>query len=120
MFRWVADVQPDATGLDLDATDELFSTIVLAAPLETRPDGVVARAYRDAEHLEILKDNLIKRDNHSKLCPRCRLVLFLFVAYHRRPSDSTPAVYTFIDNDAFQTRGRAGGQGEQPPLLPWL
>ena len=79
VFRWVADIQPDATGMmttgfDLDAPDEQFSTIVLAAPLETRPDGVVARAYRDAEHLELLKDNLVKRDNHSKPWSRCCLV----------------------------------------------
>lgn len=91
-LTWKADIQKGSMDPALDVvieTVDMFQTIVLAPPLETRPDGYVARAYRDAEQLEIIRTNLIKRDLHN----------------------STPAVFTFVDNASFQTRGRAGGQG---------
>lgn len=91
-LAWIADHRADTKDpklAEITAEENPFSTIVLTPPLETRPDGYGARAYRDAERIENMLENHSRRDSHN----------------------STPGVFTFVDNDAFQTRGRAGGQG---------
>lgn len=86
-LAWIADHRADTKDPKLakiTAEENPFSTIVLAPPLESRPDGYGARAYRDAERIENMLENHSRRDSHN----------------------STPGVFTFVDNDAFQVRPR--------------
>lgn len=85
-LAWVADHRSDTQDpklAEITAEENPFNTIVLTPPLETRPDGYGARAYRDAERIEAMLENHTRRDAHN----------------------SMPGVFTFVDNDAFQTRG---------------
>lgn len=84
-LAWIADHRSDSSDpklAEITADEAPFSTIVLMPPLETRPDGYGARAYRDAERIEAMLENHSRRDAHN----------------------SMPGVFTFVDNDAFQVR----------------
>ena len=53
-LAWIADHRSDSSDpklAEITADEAPFSTIVLMPPLETRPDGYGARAYRDAERI---------------------------------------------------------------------
>ena len=84
-LAWIADHRSDSSDpklAEITADEAPFSTIVLMPPLETRPDGYGARAFRDAERIEAMLENHSRRDAHN----------------------SMPGVFTFVDNDAFQVR----------------
>ena len=89
-LEWVADLyKTGEEDVDYEGADDDWNVIVLIPPLESRPDGFGARAYREAEFIETMKANQQARDTFN----------------------SRPAVFTTVDNQAFTTRGRAGGAG---------
>ena len=89
-LEWVADLYKSGEeDVDYEGGDDDWNVIVLIPPLESRPDGYGARAYREAEYIETMKDNQQARDTYN----------------------SRPSVFTTVDNQAFTTRGRSGGSG---------
>lgn len=90
-LTWVPDFHSTAnTAVDLANEDsEEWKVIMLTPPLESRPDGYGSRAGHDARRIEEMYENQAKRDSFN----------------------SVPSCFTTIDDNLFQTRGRAGGQG---------